>query len=304
VNLARMVRQAGAGREVDWEKLGRTARLGLRFLDDVVEVGRWPAPQITAATRGNRKVGLGVMGFAEMLILLGIPYASDRAVELAGELMRFIAGEARAASAALAAERGVFPNWERSVHARDGLRLRNATCTSVAPTGTLSIIAGTSAGIEPLFALAYRRAHTLGGPPLTELNPLFLRYARERGLDLGQLVPRLEAAGSLAGIPEVPAEVRELFHTALEIAPEDHLRVQAAFQKHTDNAVSKTINLPHSATAEEIAAVYRRAWELGLKGVTVYRYGSKGEQVLRLGLGETPEEREHFARCDPHACKL
>jgi ribonucleoside-diphosphate reductase alpha chain len=244
------------------------------------------------------------MGFAEMLILLGIPYASDRAVTLADELMRCVDGEALAASHGLAHERGVFPNWEGSVYGREGLQLRNATRTSIAPTGTLSILAGTSAGIEPLFALAYRRQHVLGRQTLAELNPLFLRYARERCLYSEGLVKGLLARGTLAGADEVPQEAKDLFRTALEIAPENHLRIHAAFQRHTDNAVSKTINLPQSATAEEVAAVYRRAWELGLKGITVYRYGSKGEQVLQLGAGETPVEREHFARCDPHACKL
>jgi ribonucleoside-diphosphate reductase alpha chain len=304
INLSHMVRRGTGGYAVDWEKLCRTARLGTRFLDDALEVGRWPAPQIESAARANRKVGLGVMGFAELLILLGIPYASDRAVTLAEELMRCLDGEALAASHGLAHERGVFPNWERSVYARVGLRLRNATRTSVAPTGTLSLLAGTSAGIEPLFALAYRRQHVLGGQSLVELNPLFLRYARERCFYSEEMVQGLLARGTLAGSDEVPPAVKDLFRTALEIAPEDHLRVQAAFQRHTDNAVSKTVNLPQSSTVEEVAAVYRRAWELGLKGITVYRYGSKGEQVLQLGVGETPEGREHFARCDPHACKL
>jgi ribonucleoside-diphosphate reductase alpha chain len=303
INLSHMVRQAGTGYTLDWDKLGRTARLALRFLDDVIEVNRWPAPPIEAVSRANRKVGVGVMGFAELLILLGVPYATDRAVALADELMRFIAGETLAASQNLAQERGVFANWDRSVHSRKGLRLRNATRTSIAPTGTLSIIACTSAGIEPLFALAYRR-HVLGGQTLVELNPLFLRYAKQEGFYSDRLVEDLLDRGSLTGLDAVGQAARDLFRTALEIAPEDHLRIQGAFQRHTDNSVSKTINLPQSATAEEVAAVYRRAWELGLKGITVYRYGSKQEQVLQLGAGESPAEREHFARCDPHACKL
>jgi ribonucleoside-diphosphate reductase alpha chain len=304
INLSHVVHREANGCAVDWEKLARIARLGICFLDDVITVGRWPAPQIASATAACRKVGLGIMGFAEMLILLGIPYASDRAVALADELMRCVNEEARAASRGLAQERGVFPNWDRSIYAREGLRLRNATRTSIAPTGTLSILAGTSAGIEPLFALAYRRQHVLGEQTLVELNPLFLRYARQEGYYSERLVQALSASGSLDGVGEVPPAARELFRTALEIAPEDHLRIQAAFQRHTDNAVSKTVNLPHTATAGEVAAVYRRAWELGLKGITVYRYGSKGEQVLQLGVGETPEQHEHFARCDPHACKL
>jgi ribonucleoside-diphosphate reductase alpha chain len=304
INLSHMVRRGAGGHAIDWEKLAQTARLGIRFLDDALEVGRWPAPQIESATRANRKVGLGVMGFAEMLILLGIPYASDQAATVADGLMRHLDGEAMVASHALAHERGAFPNWERSVYGREGLQLRNATRTSIAPTGTLSILAGTSAGIEPLFALAYRRQHVLGGQSLVELNPLFLRYARERSFYSERLVQGLLARGTLAGLDGVPREAKALFRTALEIAPEDHLRIQAAFQRHTDNAVSKTVNLPQSSTVGEVTAVYRRAWELGVKGVTVYRYGSKGEQVLQLGVGEAPEEYEHFARCDPHACKL
>jgi ribonucleoside-diphosphate reductase alpha chain len=303
INLSRMVRRGTDGYAIDWEKLAHTARLGIRFLNDVLEIGRWPAPQIEAASLANRKVGLGVMGFAEMLILLAIPYASDRAVTLADELMRYVDGEALAASHGLAHERGVFPSWERSVYGREGLRLRNATRTSIAPTGTLSILAGTSAGIEPFFALAYRR-EALGGQTLTELNPLFLRHSRQDGFYSDRLVQDLLARGSLAGLDTVPQAAKDLFRTALEIAPEDHLRIQAAFQQHTDNAVAKTVNMPQSATVQEVAAVYRRAWGLGLKGITVYRYGSKGEQVLQVGAGETPEEREHFARCDPHACKL
>jgi ribonucleoside-diphosphate reductase alpha chain len=180
INLSHMVRRDADGYAIDRDKLARTARLGIRFLDDVLAVGRWPAPQIEAATLANRKVGLGIMVFAEMLILLGIPYASDRAVALADELMRCIDGEALAASHGLAHERGVFPNWDRSIYGREGMRLRNATRTSIAPTGTLSILAGTSAGIEPLFALAYRRQHVMEEQSFLELNPLFLRYARER----------------------------------------------------------------------------------------------------------------------------
>jgi ribonucleoside-diphosphate reductase alpha chain len=299
-----MARRAGDGYAIDWEKLAQTARLGIRFLDDVIEVSRWPAPQITTLTHGNRKVGLGVMGFAELLILLGIPYASERALALADELMRFLDQEALAASRQLADERGVFPNWERSIYAHQGLRLRNATRTSVASTGTISIIAGTSASIEPLFALAYRRENVLGGETLTEVNPLLLRHAREKGFYSEAFMRELQARGSLARIAGVPPEAHELFRTALEIAPEDHLRIQVAFQKHTNNAVSKTINMPQTATADDVASVYRQAWEWGLKGITVFRYGSKGQQVLQLGVGETPEEHEHFARCDPEACKL
>jgi ribonucleoside-diphosphate reductase alpha chain len=304
INLSHVVRRYGSENSIDWERLTRLTHLAVRFLDDVIEVGRWPDPRLAAAARANRKIGLGVMGFAELLILLGVPYAADEAAALADELMRHIAGEALAASHRLAHERGVFLNWEQSVYAKQGLRLRNATRTSIAPTGTLSILAGTSAGIEPLFALAYRREHTLGGKPLTELNPLFLRHGRREGFASKRLMRAIRASGSLRGLPGVPEAAQELFRTALEIAPEDHLRIQEAFQRHVDNAVSKTANLPESVTAEEVADIYRRAWQLGVKGITAYRYGSKGQQVLHLGMEDTPESREHFARCDPGACKL
>jgi ribonucleoside-diphosphate reductase alpha chain len=294
---------AERGHAIDWEKLGQTARLAVRFLDDVLEVGRWPDPRVEAATRRTRKVGLGVMGFAELLILLGVPYDSDEAAVVADEVMRCIDGEALVASHQLAHERGVFPAWEDSVYAAQRLRLRNAARTAIAPTGSISLIAGTSAGIEPLFALAYRR-HVLGGQPLTEVNPLFLRHARRAGFYSESLVRQLQRCGSLAGLDGVPVEAQALFRTALEIAPEDQLRVQAAFQRHVDSAVAKTVNLPSATSPEEVTAIYRRAWELGLKGVTVYRYGSKGQQVLELGTEESPEEREHFAHCDPRACKV
>jgi ribonucleoside-diphosphate reductase alpha chain len=304
INLSHMVRREGDGWAVNWEKLKTTARLALRFLDDVIEVSRWPAPEITAMVHANRKVGLGLMGFADMLILLGIPYASERALALAEELTRCLSEQATAESEQLARERGVFPNWHRSVYARQGLRLRHATRTAIAPTGTISIIAGTSASIEPLFALAYRHEHVLGEETLTELNPLFLRHAQEHGFYSENLLRHLQEQGTLEGVPGIPAPARELFRTALEIDPETHLRIQAAFQKHTDNAVSKTINLPHRTTEETVATIYRRAWEWGCKGITVFRYGSKGQQVLTLGAGESALEHEHFARCDPQACKL
>jgi ribonucleoside-diphosphate reductase alpha chain len=304
LNLARMVRGGPASPSVDWDKLERTAGLAVRFLDDVIEVNHWPSPRIAAMCRANRKIGLGVMGFAEMLLLLGIPYGSPRAVSLADELARRLAERARAASEELARERGEFPNWSRSVHASRGFRLRNATRTSIAPTGTLSLLAGTSAGIEPLFALAYRRENILDGQALTEVNPLFLRHVRHRVPDPEGLIEEIVARGSMASVPGLPSETRALFRTALELPAEDHLQVQAAFQKHVDNAVSKTINLPESATAEEVRAIYRRAWELGLKGITVYRYGSRAKQVLRLGSGESAQDYENFARCDPQACRL
>lgn len=308
INLGRMLRDRGTGEglgiELDSGKLARTVRLAVRFLDDVIEVNRWPSAEIARATTANRKIGLGVMGFADALLRLEIPYASDRAIAFAEQVSALIAREAQASSEELARERGEFPSWGRSVFAPGGPRLRNATRTSIAPTGSLSIIAGTSASIEPLFALAYRRENVLGGQTLAELNPLLGRYAERHGLDRLRIESHVASAGSLEGAPDVPQAMRDLFRTALEISPDDHLRVQQAFQRNVDNAVSKTVNLPRAVSAGEVEAVYLKAWQLGLKGVTIYRYGSKREQVLRLGAEEPPEAAEHFARCDPLACKL
>jgi ribonucleoside-diphosphate reductase alpha chain len=304
VNLAHMVRADGGTPAVDWERLRHAVRAGVRFLDDVIEVNRDPLPAIAAATRATRKIGLGVMGFAECLILLGVPYGGDDAVAWADRLIGFIADEARATSRALARERGVFPAWRESVHGARDDRRRNATLLSIAPTGTLGILAGTSAGIEPLYALAYRRAHTVGGEPIVEMNPIFERWAKDHRLDASALVSAVAAAGTLDAVSDVPDAVRRLFVTATELDVDRHLAVQHAFQRHVDNAVSKTINLPEDAPTDAVARVYREGWRLGLKGVTVYRSGSRQAQVLTLGTGENPAAREHFARCDAGACRL
>jgi ribonucleoside-diphosphate reductase alpha chain len=286
VNLAHMVREAAGTTDVDWERLRRAVHAGVRFLDDAIEVTRDPLPEVARATRLTRKIGLGVMGFAEWLIRLGVPYGSGDASAWAERLMGFVATEARAASRRLAEERGVFPAWARSVHATRGERVRNATCVSIAPTGTLSIIAGTSAGIEPLFALAYRRAHALGGGPLVELNPVFQRWAERRRIDAEAVLRHVVAMGTLRSAPDVPAGARELFVTATELSVDQHLAVQQAVQRHVDNAVSKTINLPVDAGLETVDHAYREGWRLGLKGVTVYRTGSRPADVLTLGAGE------------------
>jgi len=304
INLANMVRAVGDRPELDWERLRHAVRVGARFLDDVIEVNRDPLAEIAEMTRGNRKVGLGVMGFAECLIRLGVSYASEEAAAWADRLMAFIAGEARATSRQLAEQRGVFPNWGRSVYAAAGERIRNATRLSIAPTGTISIIAGTSPSIEPLFALAYRRHHSLGGPPLAEVNAIFLRYIEQHGLDADRLLGEIVAAGSLRGLAGFPEEARRLFVTANEVSPDQRLKIQEAFQRHVDNAVSTTINLPVESSREEVAQAYLNAWRLGLKGITVYRSGSKEHQVLTLGLGEDMTSREFFVKCDPGACRL
>lgn len=280
INLARMVK---AG-EVDWERLGEAVALAVHFLDDVIDVNRFPLPEIERATLQSRKIGLGVMGFAEMLILLNISYRSTEAVRIAEVVMKFISEEACRASALLGEERGSFPLLEES-RLKSWPAMRNATVTTIAPTGTISIIAGTSSGIEPLFALAYVR-NVLEGARLLEVSPLFRAAAEERGIYSQELQAELASRGSASGLAGVPEDLQDLFVTAMEISPEQHVRVQAAFQKYTDNAVSKTVNLAEKATVEDVQAVYHLAYDLGCKGVTVFRYGSRS-QVLYLGNGET-----------------
>lgn len=319
VNLAHMVSGRGEGATLDRDRLAETVRIAVRFLDDVVTANRYPTDELARAARRNRKIGLGVMGFAEMLIELGVSYDSDDAVQAAEEVMRIIDRTALEASEDLAEERGVYPAWEGSRHQEQGVRVRNATRTSVAPTGTISILADTSPSIEPLFAVAYRREHVLeeetenrgdgpggraGGEPIGELNPLFLRELERRDLDRDRIVDRVLETGTLREIDGVPEELRRLFVTALEVPPERHLRIQAAFQRHTDNSVSKTVNLPEETEPEDVAAIYRRAWEEGLKGITVYRFGSKRSQVVEMGAGEEAHEYEHGAECDPTECRL
>lgn len=304
LNLIRFIRAGpGARATVDWPRLRAAVHLSIRFLDDILEASVFPVPEIGRMTRRNRKVGLGVMGFAELLVRMGISYAHEEAVRTAEELMGEINREAFEASRELAAQRGLFPHWERSIYADRGERLRNAARTAVAPTGTISIIAGTSPGIEPLFALAYRRTHVLGEQTLCEVHPLLLEALRRHGTD-GARVEEVLRQGTLSRLPGLPEEVRRLFVTALEVPPEQHLRIQVAFQRHVDGAVSKTINLPGDAAPEDVAQAYRRAWELGLKGITLYRYGSRAAQVLELGAGEVPFEHDHAARCDPGECRL
>ncbi|GBE00853.1 ribonucleoside-diphosphate reductase NrdZ [bacterium BMS3Abin08] len=295
INLARMIKKAAgskgseAGREVDWEKLRDTTLKAVHFLDNVIDINKYPMKKIEEMTKSNRKIGLGVMGWADMLIQLGIPYNSERALGLAEEVMRFINEEGKKASEELAAKRGVFPNYESSIY--EGKRkLRNATITTIAPTGTLSIIAGCSSGIEPLFAVSFVRT-VLEGTKLLEVNPYFESVAREHGFFTRELMERISEAGSILDIEEIPGDIKEFFVTAHDITPEDHIRMQAAFQKHVDNAVSKTVNFPHSATPEDVKKVYLLAYRLGCKGVTVYRDGSREEQVLSKGAGKGPEVR-------------
>ena len=281
LNLAHYVKQ-GDRPEIDYERLGETVRTAVRFLDDVIDVNDYPLEKIKQMAHGNRKIGLGVMGFADMLIQLGVPYSSDTATQIGGRVMRFIHERGWAASEEIARERGVFPNFERSVFATTGPRLRNATVTTVAPTGTLSIIAGSSSGIEPLFAVVYTR-RILDGTEMLEVNPLFEEMARKRGFYSEELMGEIGRHKSLADMADVPEDIRRLFVTAYDISPEWHARMQAAFQKATDNAVSKTVNFRNEATTDDIRRVYMLAYELGCKGVTVYRDGSREAQVLTVG---------------------
>ena len=304
LSLARFVAERDGRAAVDWERLRGVVNTAIRFLDNLIEVNHYPSLEIARQTRGNRKIGLGVMGLAEALVRLGISYDSDEAVSLAAEFMRTIAGEAMRASEQLAAERGVFPHWPGSIYERRAVRLRNATRTAIAPTGTIGIIADTSPGIEPFFALAYRRSHVLAGQTLYEINPLFREHLHRRGLDTAACLQELQAQGNLRRLSSVPDDLKRLFVTALEIPPGRHLQIQAAFQRHVDNSVSKTVNLPHEADPQEVARIYQRAWELGLKGITIYRYGSRATQVLELGANESAQHYEHLARCDPEECRL
>jgi ribonucleoside-diphosphate reductase alpha chain len=287
-------------RALDWERLDAAVDLAVRFLDDVIEVSRYPFPEIARATRRNRKIGLGVMGFADLLVDLGIPYDAPLAREVAGGVMARIAARAERASAALAAERGVFPAFPGSRAAARGLRLRNASLLSIAPTGTLSILADCSGGIEPYFALAFVR-HVLDGARLPETNPRFEAALRRAGAWSEDLAAELRARGSARGVTGVPAPLARLFPTAADIAPESHLAVQEAFQGCVDNAVSKTINLPASAGTDEVREIYLSAWRRGLKGVTVFREGCKGRAVLVRG-SDGLELAPDAPACTPQRC--
>ncbi len=279
INLSKMVRKEE--RTVDWERLKATVWKAVHFLDNVIEVNKYPLSQIEEMTKSNRKIGLGVMGWADMLIQMGVPYNSGEAVRLAEEVMGFIQREGKDASSVLAEERGVFHNYKGSIY--DGkLRVRNATVTTIAPTGTLSIIAGCSSGIEPLFAVSYVRT-VMEGTKLIEVNPYFEEVAKEKGFWSRQLMERIAEKGTLHGFDEIPEEIKRTFVTAHDITPRDHIEMQAAFQKYVDNAVSKTVNFPHQASPKDVEDVYLLAYKLGCKGVTVYRDGSREEQVLSTG---------------------
>ncbi|MEK6561301.1 MAG: adenosylcobalamin-dependent ribonucleoside-diphosphate reductase, partial [Nitrospirota bacterium] len=280
INLTKMLKRKGRKYSIDFAKLSGIVEEAIHFLDNVIDINSYPIPEIESVTKANRKVGLGVMGFADMLIMLGIPYNSEEALKIAGDIMSFIQQVSKNASYQLAKERGAFPNFNNSIYYGSGsLPLRNATTTTIAPTGTLSIIAGCSSGIEPLYAVSLAR-DVLDDLRLVEINPLFKKMASDIGIYNEDLIAAVSRTESIQEIPSIPGEMKELFVTAFDIPPSWHVKMQAVFQKYVDNAVSKTINLPATATRKDVEEAFLTAYSSGCKGVTVFRSGSKPKQVL------------------------
>ena len=310
INLVRHLRRTETGYVLDRSKLEQTIRTAVHFLDNVIEVNQYPLPEIDAMTKKTRKIGLGVMGFADMLLCLGIPYDSDEGVAMASQVMELVQTIGHQESQRLAQVRGPFPLFPESVY-RDGAPLRNATVTTIAPTGTLSIIAGVSSGVEPVFAYAYYR-NVMDNTHLIETNQILKDKLTELGLYSDELMRQIIEHGSLAHVEGIPEAVKRVFVCAHDVSPIWHVKMQAAFQQFTDNAVSKTVNFPHSATREEVAEVYRLAYELGCKGTTIYRDGSRDEQVLNIGVDKAKQEAalpDHVEKllesgCDSTACLL
>lgn len=281
INLTKMLREENGVYSFDWDKLKATAKKAVHFLDNVIDANKYPLKEIDFMTKQTRKVGLGVMGWADALLRLKIPYNSEQAVRLAETVMRAVTEAGREESRELAKARGTFPLFQESTLDQE-LPQRNATVTTIAPTGTLSLLASCSSGVEPIFGYVYIR-NIMDGTEMIEVNPILREVLKERGLYSDELMKKIAKQGSLEGIEEIPEEIRRVFVSAHEVSPEFHIRMQAAFQRHTDNAVSKTVNFCNSATREEVAEVYKLAFRLGCKGVTIYRDGSRSEQVLNIG---------------------
>ena len=294
INVANFVKNGN----IDYDKLSKTVNIAVHFLDNVIDVSKYPLNQIDTIVKQNRKVGLGVMGFADLLIQLNVIYGSEQSYGIADELMGFIEKEAHKASEKLAGERGVFPNYVGSIYEGKS-RLRNATLTSIAPTGTISIIAGCSSSIETIFAVVFRR-EILDGQIFYDVNPWFEKIAKEKGFYSPALMEKIAKQGTLTNLSEIPKEVREVFVTALEVAPEAHIKMQSVFQKYVDNAVSKTVNLPQNATTKDVENIFLQAHKLGCKGITVYRYGAKEHQVLSIG--EYKNEKKELQKDEGKKC--
>ncbi len=289
INLGKFVTKEGS---IDYNGLKEVVWDAVHFLDNVIDANKFPLREIERMTRKTRKIGLGVMGFADMLIAMKIPYTSKKAVEIAQKVMKFIDDESKNASAELAKKRGNFPAYEGSIYdTPETPYMRNATTTTIAPTGTISIIAGASSGIEPLFAISYIRK-VLDGSELVEAHPQFVKEMKERGLYSSELMEEIASTGSIQGFDEIPDDIKKIYVTSMDVTPEDHIAIQAAFQEYTDNAVSKTINFPQDATVEDVKKAYMLAWKKGLKGLTIYRYGSRPVQVLNLKEKKTEKKAE------------
>lgn len=290
INLVKMLKNVEDNYEVDYDKLGTTVDNAVHFLDNVIDVNNYPLKQIDEITKGTRKIGLGVMGFSDLLFYIGVPYDSQEAVDIAEEIMEFIQKRSKQKSVELAEKRGVFPQYENSIYQEKGLRIRNATTTTIAPTGTISIIGGVSSGVEPLFAISFVR-NVMDDDKLVEVHPYFEKVAKDKGFYSEELMEKIAIKGSLAHIDEIPDDIKRVFVTAHDISPIWHIKMQSAFQKYVDNSVSKTVNFTKEATEEDVRNVYELAYKLGCKGVTIYRDGSRENQVLSTGnsIGGTVE---------------
>jgi ribonucleoside-diphosphate reductase alpha chain len=300
INLAKLTKNG----KLQWDKLRQVVRAATHFLDNVIDANKWPLPEIEAIAKANRKIGLGVMGWAECLARCGIRYDSDAAIAFAEKTAKFIQDESRKKSAELGQERGSFPNLQRSIHAKKFKHLRNATCTTVAPTGSISIIANSTSGIEPFFAVSFVR-DVMGGTKLLEVNPYFEQLAKERGFYSKQLMVKIAQKGGIQAVAGIPADARRVFPTSFDIKPEWHVKMQAAWQKFSDNAVSKTVNLPANAKPQDVEKTYLLAYKLACKGITVFRYGSKRKQVLSIGKAAAEHvtvEEEYAGGCPSDVC--